>query len=46
MEPVPLNTPMFALGVGRVLKSSSEKFKEGDLARGWLNWQEYGVHQE
>ena len=37
---------MFALGVGRVVKSASPKFKEGDLARGFLNWQEYGVHAE
>ena len=45
IEPVPLNHPMFASGVARVVKSASPKFKEGDLAQGWINWQEYGVHE-
>ena len=46
MDPVPLNHPMFAGGIARVIKSASEHFKEGDLVQGLINWQEYGVHED
>lgn len=36
---------MDAFGVGSVVASVNEEFKEGDLVAGLLNWEEYTVVQ-
>lgn len=43
---VPIGGVLTAIGVGRVLKSASEKFKQGDVIRGMLTSSEYLVIQE
>lgn len=41
MEPVRVGDVMRGLGIGRVEKSRSPLFKEGDLVSGLLGWQKY-----
>lgn len=41
MEPVRVGDVMRGLGIGRVEKSRSPHFKEGDLVSGLLGWQQY-----
>jgi len=41
--PVPLGTPMRALGVGVVLKSHHPDYEPGEFLYGWLGWQDYAV---
>ena len=42
-QPVNIGDLMPAIAVGRVVKSGSPAFKEGDLVRGMLGWQEYAL---
>ncbi len=43
MEPVQVGDVMRGLGIGRVEKSNSPLFKEGDLVSGLLGWQAYSL---
>lgn len=42
-EPVPLNTPMRALAVGRVTSSRHPDFAEGEHLYGWFGWQDFAA---
>lgn len=43
MPPVAIGEVMRALGLGRVVKSRSKAFAEGDLVQGLTGWQDYCV---
>lgn len=43
MPPVKLGEVMRGGGIGRVVKSNSARFKEGDIVTGNLGWQQYSV---
>jgi NADPH-dependent curcumin reductase CurA len=42
-EPVQIDGPMYAGGIGEVVDSKAENFKVGSLVRGRLDWTEYHV---
>src|ERR1700683_938630 len=46
MPPVALGEVMRAGGIGRVVKSRSSQFSEGDLLHGFVGWQDYLVIHE
>jgi len=46
MPPVAIGEVMRAGGIGRVVKSRSSHFDEGDLVQGLVNWQDYLVIHE
>lgn len=43
VPPVQLGEAMRARGIGKVLKSEHEEYKEGDLVQAGTNWREYAV---
>ena len=43
VPPVEIGAPMRARGLGKVVASKNENFKEGDIVQGSLNWVEYPV---
>lgn len=45
-EPHPLNTPMWAFGIGVVAESKSSRYKRGQKVVGMLDWSEYTVLPE
>ena len=42
-QPVALGSPMRALGVGVVVRSTDSKIKEGGFYYGWFGWQDYAA---
>ncbi len=42
-KPVPLGTPMRALGIGVVVRSRAEGLAEGSFVYGWFGWQDYAA---
>jgi NADPH-dependent curcumin reductase CurA len=46
MPPVAIGEVMRAGGIGRVVKSRSPHFNEGDLIQGFVNWQDYLLIRE
>ncbi|MBT3942742.1 MAG: NADP-dependent oxidoreductase [Chloroflexi bacterium] len=42
-EPVPIGGVLQGESVGRVVESKLEGFKSGDIVRGHIGWQEYGI---
>ncbi|RXG99410.1 NADP-dependent oxidoreductase [Bradyrhizobium zhanjiangense] len=40
---VPLNTPMRALAVGKIVESNVPAFRAGEFVYGWFGWQRYCV---
>jgi hypothetical protein len=46
MPPVAIGEVMRAGGIGRVVKSRSAQFNEGDLVQGFVGWQDYFVFHE
>lgn len=43
VPPVQLGTPMRARGLGKILKSTSPDYNEGDVVQGNVNWREYAI---
>lgn len=46
VPPIQIGEPMGGGGVGRVVKSKSSKFAEGDIVMGDLGWQDHPVRNE
>ena len=46
IEPFPLNEVIVGGVVGKVIKTNSDKFKEGDFVEGIMGWQEYSAVSE
>ena len=42
-EPVPLNETMRSLGVGKIIQSKNDSFKENEYVVGWLGWQKFSI---
>jgi NADPH-dependent curcumin reductase CurA len=40
-EPVPLNSPMRALAVSKIIQSESDGYPVGAYVYGWFGWQDY-----
>jgi len=45
-DPFEINEPMNSGGVGKVIISKTDKFKEGDIVVGALDWSEYAIADE
>ena len=43
MPPVQIGEVMRGLGIGQVMKSKNDSYKEGDLVSGLVGWQEYSL---
>lgn len=41
IEPIPVGTPVWATGIGRVVQSNSPDFAVGDIALGMNAWEDY-----
>ena len=42
-KPVAIDETMRSLGVGKIISSKNEDFKENEYVVGWLGWQKYAV---
>ena len=45
-EPVPINGTMRSFGVGKIIYSKNNKFKENEYVVGFLGWQKFSIVEE
>ncbi len=45
-EPVPINSTMRSLGVGKIISSKNKNFKVNEYVVGWLGWQKFSLVDE